>query len=240
MTVEGPDPCATSCSSPNRVTAGHSADRLVCLVSVLVPAVLVIATAALFVGGLPNWWKYLAPEQSPMTWVQSVMLVASCLLAGLVAAQEWLHGGPLRTLLPFLLLGAGFGWLALDERFAVHERLRDNVLAPRGIRVPLLPWVGAGDFLLLGYAVAGLLVLRLVVPALRNDRRARLLFLVGVAFAAAAVAADSVDPDRFSVPVERIEQTIEEIVELAGDTLFFLALLTHQLRLVAPMRATKA
>jgi hypothetical protein len=214
------------------MSAGRSADRLLRLVWVLVPAVLVVATAALFVAGWPNWWRYLAPEQSPMTWVQSVMLVASCLLAGLVAAREWLHGAPRRTLLPFVVLAAGFAWLALDERFSIHERLRDNVLAPRGVRVPLLPWVGAGDFLLLGYAVVGLLVLRLVVPAL-HDRQARLLFLAGVVVAAAAVAADSVNPDRFSVSAERVEQTIEEIAELAGDTFFFLALLTYQLRLMA-------
>ena len=226
---ENPEPTDTDTAAR---PANRSADRLLRVAYVLVPAVFAAVTVVLIVAAWPTWWVYIAPEQSPMTWLQSVLLVLCGLLAAMPAAQEWLRGRGLRELLPFLLLAAGFAWLALDERFTIHERLRDNVLAPRHVRVPLLPWVGPGDFLLLGYAIAGLLVLRLVLRGLREDRRARRLFLAGVACALAVVAVDSVDPDRMSQSVERIEQTLEELVELAGGALFLLALLTHYLHLV--------
>lgn len=208
----------------------RSPDQLLRVVYVVLPVALAIVVTVLFVGGWPRWWVYVAREWSPMTWMQSVLMVLSAFLAATVAAQAWLAGRTRRDLLPFLLLTVGFGWLALDERFTIHERLRDNILAPRDIRIPFLPWVGPGDFLLLGYAIAGLIVLRLVLRALAADRRARGLFLAGVALAALVVGVDSFDPDRISLTVERYEQSAEEIVELSSATLFFLALLTYHLR----------
>ncbi len=61
---------------------------------------------------------------------------------------------------PWQLLAVGFAAPAVDERFALHERLRDAVLAPRGISVPFLPWVAPGDFLVMLIAVTRLTVLR--------------------------------------------------------------------------------
>lgn len=205
-------------------------DQLLKVVYVVLPATLALVVVALFVGGWPHWWVYVAREWSPMTWMQSVLMVLSAFLAGTTGAHAWLRHRPRPEWLPFLLLTVGFGWLALDERFTIHERLRDNILAPRDVRIPFLPWMGAGDFLLPIYAIAGLVVLRLVLRALAGDRRSRGLFLAGVALAALVVGVDSFDPDRITLTVERYEQSAEEIVELSSATLFFLALLTHHLR----------
>jgi hypothetical protein len=208
-------------------------ERVLQRIYVAVPVTFALWTVALLAVGWPSWWRYLAPEESPMTWLQSVVLALCCALAGLVAAQCWILDRPMS---PYLLIGAGFGWLALDERFTIHERVRDQILAPRGIRAPLLTWVGPGDFILLGYAVVGLFVLWRVVPVLREVPRARALFLAGVVCAAAAVGADSVDPSRYTLTGERVEQTLEEVVELTSGVLFLLATLTVHMRLAAGNR----
>lgn len=204
---------------------------------VTVPVVAVAVPAALAVAGGERWWRYIAPEQTPMTWAQSVVLV----LAGATAMV--LHGASRLRPAPsaaarrpvWWLLGAGLWLLALDERFAVHERVRDGLLAPRDVRVPLLPWVGPGDFLLLGVAVVGLLVLPRVLAGLTPDRVARRTFLTGVALAALAVTMDSLDPARMSLPVERWEQTLEECVELTVGLCLLAALVLRLLgRLADP------
>lgn len=197
-------------------------------VAVLLPLGSILAAAVLIAARWPRYWAWVASEQAPLGWLESVLLVLCAVVAAHLALDALLTGLPARA--PGVL-AAGFTVLALDERFALHERLRDGLLAPAGVRVPL-PWVGPGDFLLLGYALAGLAVLPLVLRQFRGDGVARALFLAGVALAALAVAADSVDPERLPLAVERAEQTVEELVELAGCTLLLLGLVRlHFLRL---------
>lgn len=208
-------------------------DTLLRRIDVALPVLLAIVVVGLLVGPWPRWWQWIAPEQAPMTWLQSMLLVLCGFVCLLLAAHGWLTGDDEpRQQRMFLLLATGFAWLALDERFALHERARDRGFAPRGLE--LTPaWVRPGDFVLIGYAVAGLAVLRGVLRALRSDSRARQLFVGGVVCAVIVVAADSVDVRSMSVGVERTEQTVEEIVELASDALFLLALLTLHVRQVA-------
>lgn len=178
-------------------------------------ALWVLAPAALVAARYPRWWTWIAPEQTPMTWLQSVVLVLAacgCLLVALVLGRIELDR-PVRV---WWVFAAGLGWLALDERFAVHERVRDGVLAPRDVTLSFLPWSAPGDVLLLAYAVAGLAVLPFVLRAFAPDPQARRTLIAGVTLAALVVAADTVDPTRFSVGAERVLQTAEEIVELAG------------------------
>ena len=127
--------------------------------------------------------------------------------------------------LPWWLLAGGFSVLALDERFSAHERVRDSILAPRGVTLPFLPWVAPGDFLLLGMAVAGLAVLPMLWRAMTPEPLARRALLVGVLLALVAVGVDSIDPSTWSVGGERLQQSFEEIIELGSG----LALLTSVL-----------
>lgn len=174
------------------------------------------APAALAAARAPQWWAWIATEQTPMTWLQSVTLVlgaaASLLLAHLAARTS----GPRTMLRAYLLMAAGFAALALDERFAVHERLRDGILAPRGISLPFLPWVAPGDFLMICVGLVGLAALPLVWRAMSPDRWASASLVVGVVLAIVAVGMDSVDPATMSLATERLEQTLEECVELAS------------------------
>jgi hypothetical protein len=128
----------------------------------------------------------------------------------------------------WLLLAGGFAALSIDERFAVHERLRDGMLAPRGIGVPFLPWVAPGDFLLMIVAIGGLAALPFVWRALASDHGARWALMIGVALAVVAVGMDSIDPTTWTEVAERFQQTIEEVVEL-GSALALFAAVTFRL-----------
>lgn len=206
-------------------------------------AVGVLAPLALAVARYPSWWAWIAMEATPMTWLQSVVLVVAAVGAGLVAhVLALLHrpaAGPARSAArTWLLLAAGFGALAIDERFALHERLRDGVLAPRGITVPFLPWVAPGDFLILAVAAVGLAVLPMVWRAVRPDPAAGRALLLGVVLAAVAVASDSVDPSTWSVAGERVQQSLEEVVELASGLALLAAVWLRLLGLLEPVLAT--
>jgi hypothetical protein len=178
----------------------------------------------------PRWWAWIAPEQTPMTWVQSVVLVLAGACSALVAyVLGRTRAGRTRL---WWLLAAGFCALAVDERFALHERVRDGYLAPRGVTVPFLPWVAPGDFLALGVAVVGLAVLPALWRALRRDVASRRALAVGVVLAGIAVLMDSVDPSSWTLTKERVEQTVEEVVELGSGLAFLAAVLLRLLGLL--------
>lgn len=81
------------------------------------------------------------------------------------------------------------------------------------MKIPFLPWVGAGDFIVLAYVAAALLFLRRILGVYRTERGAFRLFLASFLLAAAAAAADSFNVEAMSLQTIRIEQTAEEIVE---------------------------
>jgi hypothetical protein len=205
-----------------------------------------LAPVALAVARYPSWWAWIALESTPMTWLQSVALVVAAVGALLVAhVLTLLQRATSATAAPsgartWLLLAAGFGALAFDERFALHERVRDRILAPRGITVPFLPWVAPGDFLILAVAAVGLALLPMVWRAVRPDPAAGRALLLGVTLAVLAVASDSVDPSTWSVQGERIQQSLEEVVELASGLAFLAAVWLRLLGLLEPALAPAA
>ena len=202
--------------------------RRVVLAALLLAAVVVPTLLAL--ARYPRWWEWIAPEQTPMTWFQSVVLVVAAVVSGLAWYVSRLTAR--RPRLGFALLAVGFAALAFDERFAIHERVRDGYLAPRDVRLPLLTWVGPGDFLILALALVGLALLPLVLRSLGRDRQALTHLVVGVLLAVIAVGMDSIDPSTWSVEAERVQQTLEECIEfwaglnfLGAVTVSLLALL---------------
>ena len=226
--------------------AGHPGDiadstrrRVVVALAVL----WVAAPAVLAAVRWPRYWVWIAREESPMTWLESVVLVLSattCLLVVyLIRLSSGRFSGPrLRDpTLGWSVLALGYAGLAFDERFSVHERVRDGYLAPRGVRIPFLSWVAPGDFLLMIVALAGLAVLPLVWRCFRGDRLAVALMVTGIGLALVAVGLDSIDPSTWTVGQERVQQSLEEVVEL-GSGLGFLGAavvrLLDLLRLRAP------
>jgi len=191
-------------------------------------ALWVLACGGLVLAGWPSYWRYIASEQTPMTWLQSVVLVVAGCASALVALLAARIGD--RDGRPWWLLAVGFSVLALDERFALHERVRDGYLAPRGVTVPFLPWVAPGDFVVLTIALVGLAALPLVWRGVGDDVWARRALVLGVVLAVASVGLDSVDPATWSVAQERLQQSGEEMVELGSGLALLAAVL---LRLVS-------
>lgn len=214
--------------------------RTVLLLALLVTWLLV--PGLLFAARYPTWWAWIAQEQVPMTWFQSVTLVVAGALAGLAWFVARLVD--LRPRGGLGLLAVGFCVLAFDERFAIHERVRDGYLAPRDVQLPLLTWVAPGDFLLLLVGVVGLALLPVIVRSLRQDRWAMGLLVVGVAISCVTVGMDSIDPHTWSVQAERIQQTLEEVLEFGAGLAFLgavglrlLGLLAEHVGTTVPTRA---
>lgn len=178
----------------------------------------------------PQWWVWIAQEQVPMTWFQSVTLV----VAGVIAGIGWLVArlSERRPRAGLAVLAIGFCLLAFDERFAIHERVRDGYLAPRDVRLPLLTWIAPGDFLLLLVGLVGLALLPVVVRALAGDRWALGLLVVGVALSCICIGMDSIDPHTWSVEGERVQQTLEECLEFGAGLAFLGAMALRLLGLL--------
>lgn len=167
------------------VAVSRACIRLVVLLLLLAVA----APAALAAAKYPRYLLWIAPELRPMTWLQTVVLVLAAAAAGLISFTGSLRGWSGWQRLPYAALGLGLLYLALDDRFAVHERIRDRILAPRNLRIPGLTWLASGHFQMRPMAVAGLLLLPFVLRALRRDRLAFLLFILGAVTAAVAPSA---------------------------------------------------
>lgn len=186
-------------------------------------AVLVIA-GLLAAARWPAYWAWVAPEQAPMQFFQVAVLLGGVFTAALLALVAALRGARRGDVAIWLVVAAGFVALALDDRFYVHQRLRDAYLAPTGVG---LPWGSPGDVVLVGYALAGLAFLPLVLRLLSADRLARSLLVAGVALTAAVVAADSRDVESMSTAFERLEQTLEEVAEGVAGALLAAGLMVH-------------
>ncbi|MFV2195702.1 hypothetical protein [Nocardiopsis sp. LOL_012] len=188
---------------------GHTRTRLVGLLV----AVWIVVPVLLAVLRWPDYWEWIAPERTPMTWAQSVVLMlagAGCLLTALVAGRAGERAGI------WSLLGAGLLALGTDERFAFHESLGDDLFGSDGDSVPFLPWVAPGDFLLFVLAAVGLLLLVWVWWAVRADGAATVALAVGVVLSAGAVGMELIDSSTWSTAADRVHGSVQEVVELAG------------------------
>ena len=185
-------------------------ERLSLRVALVFPITVLAAAALLVVAQWPSYWVWIAPEQTPMTFVAAMVLFAASVFAGLLALVAWIEGRPRHEQLVWGLASFGFFFLMVDERFALHERLRDNVLAETGVG---LPWGSPGDYLLVLFLLASLFLLPSLFRLLRAHRAALVFFAAGALLAAGVVAVDTIDVRSMSTRTERLEQTVEEIVE---------------------------
>lgn len=185
-------------------------------------AVLPVAfVAALLALRWPEYWMWINFEDTPMTSLEVAVMYTCALVAAAAGAHAWMYRHARAR--EWAVLAMAFGYFALDDRFALHERLRDRVLAPRDIRLPWIDWIGPGDFIVLGFAVCGLLLLPRLLRNVFGDRAARRRMLAGVAVAMVAVGLDAFELSRLTVPMQRLEQTVEECLELAAQVLFLQA-----------------
>lgn len=169
----------------------------------------------------PEYWQWINFEMTPMTSLEVAVMYTTALVAFTAGASAWLKGE--REYIDWWLLGAGFFYFALDDRFAIHERIRDKILIPHDINLPFLPWVSPGDFILLVYAVLGLALLPKFARLFRTNKKALALLFSAVGIALIAVMMDSVDLYLLTIAEQQLEQTVEECLELTAQILFLQA-----------------
>ena len=197
----------------NRVRSRPS--RLIPFMFVALVGVAAVATLM----AQPRWWTWIAPEASLARELNTAMLLATSAIAAMLWRR---HEGGRPT---WALLAVGFFGLAVDERVAVHERLRDRVLAPRGVNLPFVPWAEPGDVVLVVVAIAGLVALRWVVRTIAVDPRASRWFLAGVVLAVIAVGLDTLPIESYQLSNEIYFQSGEEAIELIAAGCFLSAML---------------
>jgi hypothetical protein len=182
-----------------------------------------VALAALSVAATvisrPRWWTWIAPEASLAREINTALLLATAGLAYVLARRGMVDSPPgARRRLQVLALA--FIGLAADERLALHERIRDRVLAPEGVRLPFVPWGETGDIVLVVVAIIGLAVLPYLVGLFRNRPMGRRWFLLACALSAVAVSLDTLPIETYRLQWEIRFQSGEELLELMAATAF--------------------
>ncbi len=172
----------------------------------------------------PQYWRFVASETSPLAWLESVLLVLTSFVAGLIAYVENMAGRqPKPVIRGWLVVVAAFAWLAMDERFALHERVRDRFLKPTGIR--LLPWMEAGDWLIPLYMICGLAAVWGIWRLIGANKTSRNFFAAALLMSACAVGMDTIDVRSLDKSAERLLQSVEEGIETLAMTSFLSAFL---------------
>jgi hypothetical protein len=212
----------------NSLVRLYKLQRSLLLITTIFPALSVLVFVA---AQWPQYWKWIATEDTPMTTLQITMMYSISIVSWANAGLNYLRFNTAKSS-RWLVLGCSFFWLALDDRFAIHERIRDSVLAPRNVVIPFLP-IAAGDFVLLFYMAVGLLSLKWLLPIFRETKTIRNRFLAGVTVAALVIVVDAYDIHRLDINAERLEQTVEEVFELIAQTLFLQGAVTAWFKSIA-------
>lgn len=171
----------------------------------------------------PDYWRWINVEMTPMTSLEVAVMLTIGLVAFSAGAHAWIRDES--EYRDWRLIAAGFFYFALDDRFAIHERIRDKILIPHDIRLPFMPWVGPGDFILLIYAAIGIALLPRFLRLFRGKNKASRRLLAGVWVSAGAVMMDSVELKLLAEDAQRLEQTLEECLELTAQILFLHAVI---------------
>jgi len=178
-----------------------------------------------------RYWQPYRGEDNLATWFSTVQL----LLIGGVAYVNYrtvgltqrldLGGTPRRPWI-WLVFALGFVFLALDERFDVHEALRENVFRPAGLFVDLR-YVSAGDIGLYLYFLIGLMVTPFLLPELRRRPVSLLLFSAALLLTLATVIMDSLKGSTLREwPIRHFwDYVFEEVAEIWAQLLFLLSFL---------------
>ena len=108
----------------------------------------------------------------------------------------------------WILSGAGLVWLSIDDYVQIHERLGDVLEEDLGITIPLLN--NPDDIIVLGYAVAALIVIAIFFGELRRSRTVFPLLATGLGFLVVSLAVD------FFAPHGTVLTGLEEPTNIVG------------------------
>jgi hypothetical protein len=181
----------------------------------------------------PKWWVNISLEVCALAWLQSAfLLIIGIVLLQTAAVRKKRDRDSITRRLSILdsqvsdwICGAGFVFLSLDERFQFHERLRDyyNYIL-KGERI--VPWVERGNYALIAYGLAGLFFAFTII---KNDRHLKSIwcFVIGCGTALLAISMDAFTSPALPLAGFRLEQFIEELLEMTTMTLFLLFFLNR-------------
>jgi len=165
---------------------------------------------------IASYWPYVeeavAPERSPLTWLSSALIAAGaavCLSLAMRSGRPWRFGA----------IAAGLAFMALDERFMFHERLKDLILW-RAYDGDLGAMGVVGDLPMLAYAAGGAAVLVLLWRVVAT-RTARILLATAIGLGAVCVGLDLAFGGGWP-------QVIEELTEIVAEGVLLVALLSIQ------------
>ena len=203
--------------------------------NVLIPAGMLIDSA---LSG-DDYWKAFHGEDNLLTWFSSVQLVTIGLVAWAVfltteRAAESAGRTPTVRRWIWVIFALGFVFLALDERFELHEMLRDDAMRPAKLFVDI-PWMRAGDIGLFVYLLVGCAFGLVLLTELRRHMPSLWLFLGAIAAAAVIVVIDALPKETVRAwPMPMFWNSVfEEMGEQLGQLLFllsFLVFLSAQIR----------
>jgi len=183
----------------------------------------------------PKPWRGLDGEESPINWFSSVqcLLVAAAALAVFLASRAVsAQRSDARSHWPWLLFAGGFTFMALDEQFQGHERIREEILRPNGIMTDI-SFLIPGDIVLVGYVVIGVICAAFILSELKQHPLSLKLFVVAVTLIGFAAVQDALDfPWMHSPTVRHVQTVVEELAEIWAQLLFalsFLVILSHKL-----------
>ncbi len=176
-----------------------------------------------------NWERNL-----PTGFSVGLILAASLLTAGvawhhrITGAQRWTG---------WVVLAGAFAVLAVDEGLQIHERVGQRLDRELDLGGPLqFPWVAP-------YLVGTAIFTLLIVPMLRDlDRDTfRRFVIAGGVYVGGAAGLEALSGIRYDANGEQIDYvfllmaTAEEITEMAGMSLFIVAVSRYLIELVNPV-----
>ena len=163
-------------------------------------------------------------EDNLVTWFSSVQLLLIAGVAYLVF--EVSVSAKVGSKWCWALLSLGFVFLALDERFEIHENLRDRVFIPADLFTDI-PKLQAGDAGLFLYFGVGLIVAVFLWRELRDWPWAARLFSAALILTAVVLVIDGMGwPEVRHWPMRRFWTSVfEETGELWAQLLFLLSFL---------------
>ncbi|MAX65759.1 MAG: hypothetical protein CME66_02385 [Halobacteriovoraceae bacterium] len=179
--------------------------------------------------GGERYWDHISYEHSHLTWLSSLQLFfigTTCLTIWIGKSNNRLDLKKLKQFWLWPFLGFSFIFLSLDEKFQIHERLREGVFKPNHIGTNL-PGIGAGDFLHILFAVIGLALSYFIYKQIKKNKIALIYLILALIISLYTVISDAfseipnLNSSQTYIEIFRFHQFTEEILEILAQLFFF-------------------
>ncbi len=145
-------------------------------------------------GSLRYYWYAIASENAATRWWTSVIAVLGGVFLLMAAAIPHRERPELREWAPWLVTGIGLIGIGLDERFQIHETIRNRIVQPAGVG-DSLDWLNPGDIIMFIYPVGGVAIWWLLFRSLGKDTLSRGILIALIPIGAVAIGLDILDID---------------------------------------------